>query len=340
MSGNHYTLDFEEPLLELEKKIFERESFSQKSKVDLSSEIQALKNERDKKIKEIYSKLTPWQIVQIARHPARCDVTNFIPNVFEDFVELHGDRSYGDDKAILCGLCKIESKRVMLIATRKGKTTSEKISCNFGMPHPEGYKKALLKMKLAEKFKIPIITLINTPGAYPGIGAEERGQANIIAKNLFEMSKIRVPIISIVTGEGGSGGALGICVADKLSLLEYAYFSVITPEGCASILLRDSSKAPLAAEMLRLTSRELLKLGIIDEIIPEPLGGAHRNYPEMCNTLKIFLLKYLSELENLAEESLLEKRYQKYRKLGIYIEEQGNIPVASPDKIANEKRTT
>lgn len=320
-------LDFEEPIVELERKIAERESFSRKSGVDLSKEIQELKEQRNVKMKEIYFKLTPWQRVKITRHPLRPEISDYISMIFKDFVELHGDKAYGDDKAIICGISKIGNEKVMLIGHRKGKTTKERVICNFGSPHPEGYRKASEKMKLAEKFKLPIVTLVNTPGAYPGIGAEERGQANIIAKNILEMSKIKTPIISIIIGEGGSGGALGICVADKLSILENAYLSVISPEGCAAILWRDSSKAPLAAETLRLTPQDLLRLGIVDEIIPEPLGGAHRNPTEMSEILKQAILRYVAELKVIPLDILLKNRYEKYRKIGFFIETKETNPI-------------
>ncbi|OGL44233.1 MAG: acetyl-CoA carboxylase carboxyltransferase subunit alpha [Candidatus Schekmanbacteria bacterium RBG_16_38_10] len=337
--------DFQKSIEELEARISELESVSKKTGIDLSEEVEKLRERSRQKKAEVFSKLTPWQMVQIARDPNRPEVLDYIGTVFEDFVELHGDRAYGDDKAIICGLCKVteqqptsvehtstgterKSYKLMLIAHRKGKTTKERVACNFGSPHPEGYRKALEKMKFAEKFHLPIVTLVNTPGAYPGIGAEERGQANIIAKNLFEMSKLRTPIISIVIGEGGSGGALAICVADKLSILENAYLSVISPEGCAAILWRDGSKAPLAAEALKLTPQDLLKLGIVDEIIPEPLGGAHRDSIKMANTLKTYLLKYLEEVKSTNIDELLSRRYEKYRKMGVFVEsEQGSTMI-------------
>ncbi|MBI2931596.1 MAG: acetyl-CoA carboxylase carboxyltransferase subunit alpha [Planctomycetes bacterium] len=315
-------LDFEKPIVDIEQKIATLESVQKKSGVDMSEEIAKLREECAQKKREVFAKLTAWQQVQLARHPFRPEATDYIPLIFEDFAELHGDKSFGDDKAITTGLCRIGGRRVMLVAHCKGKTTKERMARNFGSPHPEGHRKALEKMKLAEKFRLPVITLVNTPGAYPGIGAEERGQAAIIARNLFEMSRLKTPIISIVIGEGGSGGALGICIADRLSMLEHAYLSVISPEGCAAILWRDSAKAPLAAELLRLTAPDLLHLGVINEIILEPLGGAHRDTQAAANLLKAALVRYLEELEGERLERLLEKRYDKYRKIGVFLEEE------------------
>ena len=269
--------DFEKPILEIERRLEDLEKFQQKAGVDLSEQIGKLREERIAKLKEIFSKLTPWQRVMLARDPNRPDAMDYIATIFDDVVELHGDRACGDDKAMVTGFARIGGRRVMLIAHKKGKNTKERMASNFGSPHPEGYRKALEKMKLAEKFHLPVITLVNTPGAYPGIGAEERGQALVIARNLMEMARLKTPIISVIIGEGGSGGALGICVADRLSIMENAYFSVISPEGCAAILWRDSAKASLAAEVLRLTPHDLVNLGVMDEVVGEPLGGAHRN---------------------------------------------------------------
>src|SRR3972149_10725923 len=331
--------DFQKSIEELEARISELESVSKKTGIDLSEEVEKLRERSRQKKAEVFSKLTPWQRVQIARDPNRPEVLDYIGTVFEDFVELHGDRAYGDDKAIICGLCKVteqqptsvehtstgterKSYKLMLIAHRKGKTTKERVACNFGSPHPEGYRKALEKMKLAEKFHLPVESLVNPPGAYPGIGAEERGQAHIIAKNLLEMSKLRTPVLSIITGEGGSGGALAICLADKLVIYENAYFSVISPEGCAAILFRDSSKASVAADLLKLTPKDLVKLGIIDEVIPEPLGGAHKDPKTMMETLKACILRNLSALISNPIDKLLKERYDKYRRLGAFVETQ------------------
>lgn len=324
-------LDFERPIHELEKRIEELESFSRKSGIDVSGDIAELRQQSSSLKKEIFSNLTAWQRVMLARHPERPDAVDYITLICEDFQELHGDRAFGDDRAIMTGLCRIGGIRTMLVAERKGKSTKERMRCNFGSPHPEGYRKALEKMKLAEKFHVPVLTLVNTPGAYPGIGAEERGQAHIIAKNLFEMSKLRTPILSIVIGEGGSGGALAICVADRLLMMENSYFSVISPEGCAAILWHDSSKASLAAELLRITPADLHRLGIMDEILPEPPGGAHRNYKDTADTLRMTIVRNLETLGSLTIDRLLERRYEKYRRIGQFVEsESSKIAVGQP----------
>ncbi len=320
MGENTTQFDFEKPILEVERRIEDLEKFQAKAGVDLAEQIQKLREERDARLRQVFANLTPWQRVMLARDPNRPDALDYIGTIFDDFAELHGDRAYGDDKAILTGLARIGGRRVLLIAQRKGKNTKERMASNFGSPHPEGYRKALEKMKLAEKFHLPVITLVNTPGAYPGLGAEERGQALIIARNLMEMSRLKTPIISVVIGEGGSGGALGICVADRLAIMENAYFSVISPEGCAAILWRDSTKASLAAEVLRLVSHDLVNLGVMDEVIPEPLGGAHRKPREAGEILKATLIRYLEELEHVSTDKLLDRRYDKYRKIGAYVE--------------------
>ncbi len=329
MADTFIERDFEKPILEIERRIEELENFSKKAGVDLSEEIGRLRQAANEKKREICSRLTAWQRVLLSRDPNRPETSDYLAMVFEDFEELHGDRAVGDDRAIATGLCKVGGLRILLVAQKKGKTTKERVACNFGSPHPEGYRKALEKMKLAEKFKIPVVTLVNTPGAYPGIGAEERGQAFAIARNLYEMSRLRTPVVSIVIGEGGSGGALGICVADKLSILENAYLSVISPEGCAAILWHDAAKAPQAAELLRLTPGSLHRLGIVDDIIPEPLGGAHRNPKEMGDILKATLVRYLDELAAVPVEKLLEKRYEKYRRIGYFMEGEQQRLVAS-----------
>lgn len=321
--------DFEKPILETGKRIEELENFQRKAGVDLSEEVGRLRVLLAEQKREIFAHLNAWQRVLLARDPARPDVPDYLGMVFEDFTELHGDRAVGDDRAIITGLCKVGGIRIMLVAQQRGKTTKERMACNFGSPHPEGYRKAMEKMKLAEKFRIPVVTLVNTPGAYPGIGAEERGQAFVIARNLHDMSRLRTPIVSVVVGEGGSGGALGICVSDKLTILQNAYLSVISPEGCAAILWRDASKAPLAAELLRLTPPELLQLGIVDEIIPEPAGGAHRNPKEMGEILKAALVRYLDELCAIPLDRLVEKRYEKYRRIGYFLESEQQRLVAS-----------
>ena len=312
--------DFEKPLLEIDRRIADLEGVQRKAGVDMSGEVAKLKEEWERTARDLFSKITPWQRVQLARDQNRPEATDYLQMIVEDFVELHGDKAFGDDPAIITGLGRIGGRRVMIVAQRKGKTTKERMQCNFGSPHPEGYRKALEKMKIAEKFGLPVLSIVNTPGAYPGIGAEERGQATIIARNLFEMVRLETPIISVVIGEGGSGGALGICIADRLSILENAYFSVISPEGCASILWRDSAKASLAAELLKLTPNDLVGLGIMDEVIPEPLGGAHRNPAAMGEILKKKLIEYIDELSVIPIPKLLDLRYRKYRKMGQYVE--------------------
>jgi acetyl-CoA carboxylase carboxyl transferase subunit alpha len=322
-------LDFEEPIIELEQKIAKLEGLPH-SKL-LEREITSFKESLNRLIREVFAHLTPWQRIQLARHPQRPTNEELIPSVFTDFVELYGDRSFRNDPAILCGFAKLSGIPVMVIATRKGKNTEERVKCNFGMPHPEGYRKAMHKMRLAEKFRLPIVILVNTPGAYPGIGAEERGQAMAIAENLYEMSALRTPISCIITGEGFSGGALAIGVADRLSLMENAVFSVISPEGCAAILLKDGSKAPEAAEMLKLTAEDLFERGIADEIIPEPLGGAHRNPAESAEILTRVIQRQLSELLEIPLDRLLEDRYQKYRHTGVFLQEDAK-PVPLPSE--------
>ncbi|RKY44538.1 MAG: acetyl-CoA carboxylase carboxyl transferase subunit alpha [Candidatus Omnitrophota bacterium] len=312
--------DFEKPIVELENKIKELTEFSATKQIDLSSEIEKLKDKLRSLKKNIYSNLTPWQKVQIARHSQRPTTLDYIGLLMEDFLELHGDRLYGDDKAIVCGLASLDKFRVVVVGHQKGKDTKENIERNFGCAHPEGYRKALRIMKLGEKFSLPIICFIDTPGAYPGIGAEERGQAQAIAENIREMFTLHTPIVVAVIGEGGSGGALGIGVGDKVLIMEYAYYSVISPEGCAAILWKDAKKAPQAAETLRLTAQDLIRFKIVDEIIPEPEGGAHRNYREAADNLKEALIRNLTLLTEIDLDTLLKNRYDKYRRIGIFKE--------------------
>ncbi len=312
--------DFEKPIVELENKIKELVDFSTAKQIDLSSEIERLKEKLKSLKKNIYSNLTPWQKVQIARHSQRPTTLDYIGLLMEDFLELHGDRLYGDDKAIVCGLASLDKFRVVVVGHQKGKDTKENIERNFGCAHPEGYRKAMRVMKLGEKFSLPIICFIDTPGAYPGIGAEERGQAQAIAENIREMFTLNTPIVIAVIGEGGSGGALGIGVGDKVLIMEYAYYSVISPEGCAAILWKDSKKAPQAAETLRLTAQDLIRFKIVDEIIPEPEGGAHRNYQEAADNLKETLIRNLVFLTEMDLDTLLKNRYDKYRRIGIFKE--------------------
>ncbi|MDR1928837.1 MAG: acetyl-CoA carboxylase carboxyltransferase subunit alpha [Endomicrobium sp.] len=315
-----YTFDFEVPILEITKRITDLKISSKDTNVDLSDQIKDLEKTRDKLKHKIYSSLSPWQKVQIARHPKRPYTLDYINFIFEDFVELHGDRVFGDDKAILCGIAIIDNKCVVVIGHQKGRILEENIHRNFGMAHPEGYRKALRIMKFAEKFNKPIITFIDTPGAYPGISAEERGQAEAIAKNLRDMSCLKVPIISIIIGEGGSGGALAIGVSNKILCLENSYYSVISPEGCAAILFRDSSKAPEAAKAMKLVPKDLLNLKIIDEIIKEPLGGAHYDVEKTSLNIKIVLNNYLNEYKNMDMKKIVDERYLKFRNIGIYKE--------------------
>jgi acetyl-CoA carboxylase carboxyl transferase subunit alpha len=272
--------------------------------------------------KKIYSELTPWETVRVARHPERPMTTDYISLAFDEFVELHGDRFFGDDRAMRTGFAKLDRFKVMLIGHQKGKTLEERQQCFFGCAHPEGYRKALRKMKLAAKYGLPVICLIDTPGAYPGVGAEERGQAQVIAENMFEMSRLNTPIICVVIGEGGSGGALGIGVGDRVAILEYSYYSVISPEGCAGILWKSAAYAEEAARALKLTSRNLLELGAVDDVIEEPVGGAHRDHHQMAARLKLYLIKVLQQLTSEPIESLVAARYEKFRHLGVFFENQ------------------
>ncbi|MFN0058300.1 MAG: acetyl-CoA carboxylase carboxyltransferase subunit alpha [Planctomycetota bacterium] len=314
-------LEFEAPIVELESKIKELLTFSETTDVDLSGQIEEMRRKCDEKKRAIYARLTPWQRVQIARHADRPLFTDYVRLIVTDFLELHGDRAFADDPAMATGLGRIGDQRFMIVGHRKGKTTREKIECNFGCANPEGYRKAMLKMRFAEKFKIPIVTFINTPGAYPGVGAEERGQAFVIANNLMEMATLRVPIVCIVIGEGGSGGALGIGIGDRLLMLENAYYSVISPEGCAAILWKDAQNAARAAEILKLTSEDLVRFGIIDEVVPEPLGGAHREHVEMAQSLEEAILRNYELVRDLDPDERVEQRFQKFKRMGIYLEE-------------------
>ena len=315
-----HILEFERPVVELERQIEEMKSLSSTGSVDLSEEISRLERKADKLRSEVYSNLNRWQKVQLARHPKRPYTTDYIERILPDFMELHGDRLFRDDPSIIAGIGAIEDQPFVLVGHQKGRGTKENLYRNFGMPHPEGYRKALRIMKLGAKFNLPIVTLIDTPGAYPGLGAEERGQAEAIARNLFEMAALPVPILTIVIGEGGSGGALALSVADQLLMLEYSIYSVISPEGCASILYRDAAQAPKAAEALKLTSHDLLKLKVIDGIIPEPLGGAHRDVDAIAETLKQEILKHLNQLIGIPIDELQIHRVDKYQKMGVWKE--------------------
>lgn len=310
-------LDFEKPIIELERKIQELKHFISEKKIDLSSEVRRLEDKLGHLKKDTYGNLTAWQRVQIARHPSRPYTLDYINMLMSGFTELHGDRAFADDKAIICGFAVLDNQKITVIGHQKGRDTKENLKCNFGCAHPEGYRKALRIMQLAEKFTLPIVIFIDTPGAYPGIGAEERGQAQAIAINLREMVCIGSPIIAIVIGEGGSGGALGIGVADRVCVLENAYYSVISPEGCAAILWKNGTKAPDAAQVLKLTAQDLLGLGIIDEVIPESLGGAHRDAQKTARYVKDAINKNLKELKALGKEELLKLRYKKFRDIGV-----------------------
>jgi len=310
-------LDFEQPIAELEAKIDELRYVSS-SDVNLGEEVERLEAKVGTLTKSIFSKLTAKQVGQLARHPRRPYSFDIIDRIFTDFQQLHGDRTYGDDKAIIGGIARFDGNPVMVIGHQKGRDTKENIKRNFGMPRPEGYRKALRLMKLAEKFHLPVITFVDTPGAYPGIGAEERGQSEAIARNLYEMAKLRTPIVTTIMGEGGSGGALAIAVADRVMMLEYSTYSVISPEGCASILWKDAAKASDAAEALGITADKLSKLELIDRIIPEPLGGAHRDYDAVAVDIREALQSSLRELRALSSDQLLEKRYQRLMGFGKF----------------------
>ena len=310
-------LEFEQPTAELQAKIEELRLVGNDNEINIQEEIERLEGKSRSLTESIFSNLTPWQISQLARHPLRPYTLDYISRMVDDFEELHGDRAYGDDHAIVAGLGRIEGRPVMLIGHQKGRDTKEKISRNFGMPRPEGYRKALRLMKLAERFGLPVLTFIDTPGAYPGVGAEERGQSEVIARNLFEMSGLRTPIIATVIGEGGSGGALAIGVADRVLMMQYSTYSVISPEGCASILWKDAEKAPLAAEAMAITSKHLKDQELIDEIVPEPLGGGHRDPDAVARNLKKALLKKLDDISGVPIDRLLEARYERLMSIGV-----------------------
>lgn len=313
-------LDFEKPIVEIQKKIDELKKMSEESGMDLNNQIKDFEKQAQDYKKELYSKLKPSQKLQIARHPERPKFLDYVDLICENFIEFHGDREGMDDRAIIGGIAKIDNRPVMIIGIQKGKNTKENLEYNFGMPQPQGYRKALRLFKHANKFNLPIVTIIDTPGAYPGIKAEETGQGAAIAMNLREMSKLTVPIVSIITGEGCSGGALGLAVADRVMMLEHAYYTVISPEGCASILWRDASKFADAAEALKITSKDLLELGIIDEEISEPLGGAHCDYNETASNMKKSIVKAINELIKKSPETLKTERYNKFRAMGRFIE--------------------
>lgn len=314
-------LNFEQPIAELQAKITELHRVERENEVDISDAVRQLEQKCQSLTTSIFSDLSSWQISQISRHPSRPYTLDYIEHLFTDFEELHGDRTYADDPAIVCGLARLGELPVMVIGHQKGRDTKEKIYRNFGMPRPEGYRKALRVMKMAERFHLPIITLIDTPGAYPGIGAEERGQSEAIARNLFEMAQLKVPVICTIIGEGGSGGALAIGVGDRLIMLEYSTYSVISPEGCASILWKSADKAQLAAEAMGITADRVREQGLLDEVVREPLGGAHRDVPLIALNLREVLVRHLDELRQLSVEAMLAKRYQRLMAYGEFMED-------------------
>jgi acetyl-CoA carboxylase carboxyl transferase subunit alpha len=324
--------------LSFEKEIYEMEDLLARlegnvnGQLGTSEEVLRMRRELINLKRNIYSNLTAWQTIEVARCRERPQTMDYVDLIFDEFVELHGDRAFGDDRALRTGFARLGDYRILLVGHQKGHSIKERTECIFGCAHPEGYRTALNKMRLAAKFHLPIICLIDTPGAYPGIGAEERGQAQLIATNLLEMSRLPTPIICVVIGEGGSGGALGIGIGDRIAMLEFAYYSVISPEGCAGILWREANDEtkPLAADALKLTARDLFRLRVIDDIVPEPLGGGHRDHRMMGNTLKAYLLRYLRELRNLPTEDLLEQRYQKFRRMGNFLDSLSEAPTSAP----------
>jgi len=315
-----FMLDFERPIVELEKKITEMKILSADENVELEDEIRRLETRLKKLMKDTYSKLSRWQRYKLAKHPNRPYTSNYIEQIFTDFVELHGDRQFRDDPAVVGGLAKLDGDPVLVIGQQKGRTTKEKLYRNFGMMHPEGYRKAMRLMKLAAKFHRPVVILVDTPGAHPGLGAEERGQGEAIARNLFEMAHLPTPILIVIIGEGASGGALGIGVGDRVLMMENSWYSVISPEGCAAILWRDAGKADIAAEALKITAPDLIELGVIDEIIPEPVGGAHRDSNQAAKILKKAIIKNLKDLSGIDPMTLIKMRIEKYGKMGFYKE--------------------
>ena len=317
--ANQYYMEFEKPLVELDKKIEEFRAMSSET-LDLSKEVAKLEKRAAEMRQEIFANLSRWQTAQVARHINRPFTMDYLNLIFTEFNELHGDRNFGDDHAIVGGPARLEGEAVMVIGHQKGRDTKEKVFRNFGMPNPEGYRKALRLMEMAQRFKLPIITFVDTPGAFPGIGAEERGQAEAIARNLREMASLTVPIIVVITGEGGSGGALAIAVGDRILMLQYSVYAVISPEGCAAILWSDGTKGEQAAESLKLTAKDIKDLDVIDEIVPEPQGGAHRDHKVMAETLRGALVRNLKELMAIPPERLREERYLKFRKMSRFLE--------------------
>mgnify|MGYP001828645267 FL=1 len=312
-------LEFESDIAELESRIASLERQTERSE-EMESQIRELRFGLVKQLRETYGSLDAWQTVQVARHKNRPYTRDYLNLAFDEFVELHGDKHFGDDRAMLAGFAKLDRFKVLVIGHQKGRTYKERAACHFGCAHPEGYRKAMSKMRLAEKYRLPLICFIDTPGAYPGIGAEERGQAQVIAESMFKMSRLRTPVICVVIGEGGSGGALGIGVGDRVALLQHAYYSVISPEGCAGILWKSHEHAPKAAAALRFTSKDLLRLGVVDDVLDEPLGGAHRDHHQMASRLKNDLSRALTDLESKTPDELVDQRYEKFRRIGVFLE--------------------
>ncbi|HIE10610.1 MAG TPA: acetyl-CoA carboxylase carboxyltransferase subunit alpha [Kiritimatiellae bacterium] len=325
-----FVLPFEKPIVDLENKLQELRRFSETQNIDVSLEIERMQEKIRQTRKEIYSRLSPWQKVQVARHPQRPYPQDYVDHMSRTFYELHGDRLYADDRAIIGGFGYLGDEKVMYILTQKGRDTKSNLACNFGCPCPEGYRKALRLMKLAARFRLPIISLIDTPGAYPGVESEERHIAEAIAVNLFEAFQLPVPIVVVITGEGGSGGALGIGIGDRVLIMEHAYYSVISPEGCAAILWKDRAHADRAAEALKLTAQDLRELGIVDEIIPEPLGGAHAQPQEAKERVRECIQRHLSDLKKIAFDELLPQRYSRFRRMGVFYEKGRLIGASAP----------
>lgn len=313
-------LEFEKSIVELEESIAQLQRQTDRSE-EVESQIRDLRLDLVQQLRDTYSSLDAWQTVQVARHKNRPYTKDYLNLAFDDFVELYGDKAFGDDRAMLSGFAKLDRHKVMVLGHQKGRTYKERAACHFGCAHPEGYRKAMVKMRLAEKYGLPLICFIDTPGAYPGIGAEERGQAQVIAESMFKLSRLRTPVICIVIGEGGSGGALGIGVGDRVAMLQHSYYSVISPEGCAGILWKSHEHAPKAAAALKFTSEHLQRLGIVDDVLDEPLGGAHRDHHQMASRLKTYLSRTLAELEAKPIDELIEDRYEKFRRMGMFLEE-------------------
>lgn len=337
-SSAAYVLDFEKPLAKMEEEIQRLEASQAESGRDFSEVIEGIRAQLQTALKQAYANLTPWEHVLVSRHPRRPLLRDYIRMLAQDFCELRGDKLFGDDKAVVCGFARIASQRVMIIGHHKGRDTKEKLETNFGCAHPEGYRKAIQKMKLAAKFKVPVVCLVDTPGAYPGVEAEERGIASAIAVNLMEMSRLPTPVVAVIIGEGGSGGALGLAAADQVAVMQYAYYSVISPEGCAAILWKSGDQAPRAAEALKLTPDHLLRLNLIDAIVPEPLGGAHRDPAAAAKELEAWLGRTLRELRRFKIDTLLRKRYERLRSLGSFFTGAGATE-PTPTKTRGRRQT-